>query len=172
MVRAASFLLSGEASDLALLEVPRVSPVSDSLVCVFASTGNSQAKAPPARDSNQRQLSTKVPDRAGRGSLPSAGGKRLDQSADSEPDHRDEDHNADQACDEDDPACAGSQDDLALPRLLSRKDGAFITILIAVSIAPITAHDRLLPWNLSRTTTALRLKFRMTASARAAITAT
>jgi hypothetical protein len=45
----------------------------------------------------------------------------------------------------------------------AEKTGASSPCLIAASIAPITAHDRLLPWNLSRTTTALRLKFRMTA---------
>ncbi|MER8571625.1 hypothetical protein NKH19_11285 [Mesorhizobium sp. M1338] len=153
-----------DASDLALLEAPRGSLVlSGSLVSVFASTGELSSKGADGFFRVNGSCSQKfLTNRLAR-QFAFFGDCSRSHSADSESDHRNEDHNTDEACDEDDTACAGSQDDLALPRLLSRKDRAFITISIAASIAPITAHDRLLPWSLSRTTTALRLKFRMTA---------
>ncbi|MER9583660.1 hypothetical protein [Mesorhizobium sp. M0276] len=151
-----------DASDLALLEAPRGSLVlSGSLVSVFASTGELSSKGARPLFSGQRQLFTKVPDELASETLAFFGDCSRSHSADSESHYRYEDHNTDEACDEDDTACAGPQDDLTLPRLFSRKDRAFF--LIAASIALVTAHARLLRWSLTKTTTALLVKFHVTA---------
>ncbi|WP_292446451.1 hypothetical protein [Mesorhizobium sp.] len=100
---------------------------------------------PLGADQNQRKALQKVPVlecasaanvKIGAGRQPVLLDVRKHGSADSKSYQDRQQHNAHQARDKDDPARAGSQDDLALSRLLCREDRS--------SAVPIVAHDLLL----------------------------